>query len=456
MMVRWQGKRSRSLAACVLLLAIGLLASACVPEPPPPVTPIQAPPPPPKPAWEFDRGFATNGLLRISSPVDVPPDDAGWANVGDAATLSDGSLVFLAGLEGAAPQLVRVTSTGVIDTAFKANVSPHLSDLAGAPALTVTSDDHIVIAGRLGFCGYVIRRFASNGTLDTSFGAAGSVPLGDPEACHTAALSVDSTNRIVLLYYADIPSSGTDRCRAVRINVNGTIDSTWSNAATNALINIPYAQSVSAFCRQTVPLADGRTLIVAGVTVARLNVNGTLDATYDSGGAVITSESYGDGIKSAALVFNDALVIGTDRYDGDQGWRYSLSRLTKNGSIDQTFGLGGRSRIGFGDLRPDVTMGAPNYDRISRVLPLPAGRLAAIGYSTDGIGIVLLDANGNLNTGLADAGRLVIKGSELAVPGWSISFNTAAVAPSGDIYAVITRNDNFSPITIVHFRLIAS
>ncbi len=96
--------------------------------------------------------------------------------------------------------------------------------------------------------------------------------------------------------------------------------------------------------RDTVVQSDGKTIVVGTIWkvnnqqvnhVARFNADGTLDATFDAGGAVVRG-FFGD-INVVALQPDGKIIVGGKFEQVARQPRYGLARLNADGSFDPTF-----------------------------------------------------------------------------------------------------------------------
>src|SRR5262249_33815551 len=94
-----------------------------------------------------------------------------------------------------------------------------------------------------------------------------------------------------------------------------------------------------------VGLSDGSDLDFA---VARYNPDGTLDITFGNEGAVTTDFGGNRDVASAVVIQPDGkiLVAGTATTGLNLG--FALARYNPNGSVDTTFGVGGKATTDFG------------------------------------------------------------------------------------------------------------
>ena len=188
----------------------------------------------------------------------------------------------------------------------------------------------------------VVRLYA-NGTLDNSFnsGAGGGSP---DNSGVTLALQADGK---VFAAGAFTTFDGRSRERIARLNMDGSVDATFDPGAS---INGPVNQIV---------LEPGGKLLLRGQfttihgtarnRVARLRASGTVDNSFDTGSGV-SGESYTLEISAIAAQADGKLMIGGDFSSVSGTSRYRLARLNSTGAVDSSFvsGIGG---IGL-DSRP--------------------------------------------------------------------------------------------------------
>jgi len=250
----------------------------------------------------------------------------------------------------AAQPCVPLSSTpGSLDTCFGVNgyVETDVTgtgDFQGVQAIGVQSDGKIVVGGYsrvLGSTGtelFVARYMPDGSALDTTFGGTGVVKTRltssatDSEILRN--LTVQPNGQIVVA--AEIPPAskrGTWQFAVLRYNVDGALDGTFGNGG---LVTFGFASGADAYARTIAVDGSGR-ILVAGesgsvLAVARLLPNGTLDSTFGSGGkatfsAISQASTYGMAIdQSARPVFVGGL--GASAY---------IARLTTSGALDTSF-----------------------------------------------------------------------------------------------------------------------
>src|SRR5262249_15522419 len=141
-------------------------------------------------------------------------------------------------------------------------------------ALAIQQDSKVLVA-QTRQAGSKLRRFNTDGTLDTTF--ANYDPAADGPI---SSFLVQPDGKIIVVGNFNTFNS-VKKIGTVRLNADGTIDPTWLGQVD--------AYNVTA----VVPQPDGRILVagdgfyvdnnVGRNSIARLNADGTLDPSFDSG-----------------------------------------------------------------------------------------------------------------------------------------------------------------------------
>jgi uncharacterized delta-60 repeat protein len=192
------------------------------------------------------------------------------------------------------------------------------------------------------------------GQLDRAFGTGGKVvsDLGAHDVL--TATAVQSDGRVVAGGLVQDPATGTMRWVVARYDRSGRLDPSFDGDGLVSMSFAPFGAEVAGIAIQR----DGK-IIAAGdsgaagrsndVTVARYNRDGSLDATFGSGG--IARTDFGDGVTSG-FDFGGPVVIGADGKITVAGatrlsapaavnWNFALARYNADGSPDLSFGSGG-------------------------------------------------------------------------------------------------------------------
>lgn len=257
-------------------------------------------------------------------------------------TLVSGSKLYLGGTFTTydAPKytrIIKLDNTGSIDTTF--NMGAGFSNIVYS---MVTQSDGKLIAGGdfTSYSGSVVTRLARlnvSGTLDTTFNT-GAGPNGA-----VYDLIVQSDGKLVAVgnftTYSGSSSSGI-----VRVNTNGTRDTTF-NVGTG-FTGAPYSIAMQ---------SDGKFIVVGTMTnysgssisrIIRLNTDGTRDLTYNNGTGGLSNSTYAVTLQPD----NKALVAGDfTTYSGSSTVR--LVRINTDGTKDLSFSPGGTTNGGMYSIK---------------------------------------------------------------------------------------------------------
>lgn len=257
---------------------------------------------------------------------------------------------------GGTSYVTRYAANGSLDNTFGSG------GITNAPfpirALAVQADGKIVAAGyTVGtYSDLAVARFNSNGTLDTSFGNGGLATVGISAGGDGAlAVAVQADGKIVAAGYAT-GIDGFFDFALVRLSANGTLDGGNGGFGTNGVVTTsisPYHDRIESIALNN---ADGSIVVAGGsggyygapvdFAVARYTSTGVLVGGFGNGGIVVTDFGGYDSAKDVALqTINNELkiVAGGSTYLSGMPDNFALARYSyANGSLDSTFGTGGK------------------------------------------------------------------------------------------------------------------
>jgi uncharacterized delta-60 repeat protein len=241
----------------------------------------------------------------------------------------------------------RVLDAGDLDLTWGGDglVETNVSQGDGANALAIQADGKVVAAGwyspKSSNQDFAVVRYNTDGSLDASFGAGGVVKTSFSNKSDViAAAAIQADGKIVVGGWS---TSGNDRTFALaRYNANGTLDSSFGSGGkvtTNIGSGSEWIADLAIQADGKIVVA-GRASIGGGTAVARYNVNGTLDASFGSGGKVTAPWLIGGGSgteKNKVVIQPDGRILVSSMYSNG-----GVVRLNANGSLDTTFATGGR------------------------------------------------------------------------------------------------------------------
>ena len=335
----------------------------------------------------LDTTFGRGGKVRTDFP--------GLAAVPSSVVIQPDGKIVVAG--GAFPlftflgdfKVVRYNPNGSLDTSFGDGgiVTTTFPEGSYAFALALQSDGKIIAAGTvfvdfnpgdMSDTDFALARYNPDGSLDTTFGNGGTVTtdfFGNEDDVFSVLIQPDG--KIIAVGSANSPVNYYDFA-AARYLANGTLDSTFG---TGGKVSTDFGDHNFDQARSAALQSDGR-IVAAGFAisqnglsqnfaVARYTSNGVLDTTFSRDG--ITQIDFGSCCQSAykVLLQSDGKIItvgyaNTEDSDSD----FLLARLSPRGSLDATFGVGGKVRTSFGDLNGGANGAALQSD----------GKIVAVGF----------------------------------------------------------------------------
>ena len=189
-------------------------------------------------------------------------------------------------------------------------------------------------------------------TLDAGFDADGLAFIDFSTSTDSArAVAMDADNKVLLAGLArQGPSSAyVDAAAVLRLNADGTLDTTFGTGGKFTAVGGTPANFGGADARAIAVQSDGR-IVIAGyfnqndgsgpkVMAMRLLANGTLDPAFGTGGVAVFAKS--GRADSIAIQSDGRIVLAGFTAVPSAGNRGLVMRLEANGTLDSTFGTAG-------------------------------------------------------------------------------------------------------------------
>jgi uncharacterized delta-60 repeat protein len=358
---------------------------------------------------DLDPTFGNGGLVTT-----IPYPGARGGGAADVAVQSDGRLVVAGGAtldsSSSAFALARYATDGTLDPSFGTGGLITTTfpgyQAASANRLVVQPDGRIVVAGSVGNTGsvvYALARYNSDGTLDTSFGTAGRITLsrGWPGP---SGLAVEPDGRILV---AGSTTPGyASQFALVRYNSDGTLDSSFGTGGI-VTTSFPGFRSALAYCMTLQP--DGSIVVAGGVAppgsaarfaVARYTSDGHLDSSFGTGG--LATASFGatfDEHATSVAVLADGRIL-TSGFTFSTTGRFALAQFGSDGRLDNSFGTGGQVTTSFPGFQSAEAYGMAVQSN-GRIL-VSGGPYNGSGYER--FGLVRYNSDGGLDNTFGTAG----------------------------------------------------
>jgi uncharacterized delta-60 repeat protein len=340
----------------------------------------------------LDKTFGVGGKVQTDFP--------GLAAVASSVAVQPDGKIVVAG--GAFPlftflgdfKVVRYNSDGSLDSSFGDGgiVTTTFPEGSYAFDVVLQPDGKIIAAGTVfvdfnpgesSNTDFALARYNPDGTPDVTFGNGGQVST-DFLGLEDDAFSVliQSDGKIVAVGSANDPATFYDFA-AVRYLSNGTIDTTFGVAGK---VHTDFGDQNFDRARSAALQPDGG-IVAAGFAisqnggiqnfaVARYTSDGVLDTSFGTDG--MTQVDFGNCCQGATKVLlqSNGKIITVGGSNGESAEDdFLLARLTSDGSLDPTFGAGGKVRTSFGDLN-----GGANGAVFQ-----PDGKIVAVGFQATGL-----------------------------------------------------------------------
>ncbi|TDS85229.1 IPTL-CTERM sorting domain-containing protein [Comamonas sp. JUb58] len=293
--------------------------------------------------------LAWSGMLGMAQAAVYAPDNfanAGGSNLETMVMVKDGSgRVVIGGLfntvEGQAGYqgVARFNTDDSLDTGFKVATNDFVK------AIAVQPDGKLLVGGEFtavkpqGAASFStfwgIARLNADGTLDAGFQNA---PAGSVKANgNVRGIALQPDGKIIIGGYFN-RIDGSVANRVARLNADGTLDATFNvgTGPNNGIEDVKLQPDGKILISGTFSQVNG----VNRMSVARLNADGSVDDTFDAGQAIAGRNGAWDGswpVYQLALQ-NDGKIVyagGTHRYADEIHWR--IARLNTDGTVDSSF-----------------------------------------------------------------------------------------------------------------------
>ena len=368
-------------------------------------------------------GISTGGSAQGQTPGTLDPSfgvsgkvqtAVGTEDRGNAMVLQpDGKIVVAGKTRPGAVRfdfaLARYNVDGSLDSNFgtAGRVITSLSTLASddeAWALALQPNGKIIAVGSMrntggGLVATGVVRYNPDGSLDPSFGTGGIVLL---ERAVDRAVALQADGKIIC--GGGGGSSQLADYQITRLNRDGTPDSTFGSGGH---VTIDFAGSGDGVYGLAVQpdgkiIAAGRSRLLGdddNFAVARLNPDGSLDNTFGTGGKVATDfNSEADFGFAVALQPDAKIVVAGQARTGTNEWSFGLVRYNVDGTLDTTFGVDGRVRTDFGIV-----------DSANAIKLQPNGKIVAAGLiGPGGFALARYNPDGSLDSTFSGTGKTTV------------------------------------------------
>lgn len=312
-------------------------------------------------------------------------------------------------------------------------VSPRLR------SISPTEDGGLVLSGQTDQRGFVAR-FGPGGRLDPTFAGQGWTTWSRDAVGVGNGVVATEGGRVVVA--GDSSAGAETRFVVLRFRPDGDLDPTFGDrgeVVVDGLATAPGGQGASAVvvtrAGRLVVFGQAKTTAPTGtpwnLVAVRLRADGTLDRTFGEGGRFVFDDPGGLVATPVrvALDADGASVVAT-RCESQSGGRVCVFRLSVDGVPDPTFGVGGIGGVVLPEGRASAGSVTPTEDAV-----YVAGMVMGDGPEPGGL-LLRLDAGGRPDADFGDEGVVVEPlGPVLAVA--PACGGVEAVVDAGEALAVV-------------------
>ncbi len=304
--------------------------------------------------------------------------------------------------------LARYNPDGSLDTSFgiDGKVTTSIGNIADtASGVALQSDGKILVAGTTGggttASDFALVRYTKDGSLDTTFGTEGIVTTQIGISANAYGICIQQNEKIILIGYA---YSGSPTFALARYDKNGTLDASFGTDG-KVIIKIGDYSLANGVAIQS----DGK-IVLAGMqkrnnytdfTVVRYNSEGSLDNTFGNGGVVLTPISdCNDSAKCVTILPNGKILVGGCSYTGQSSSDFALVRYNQDGSLDHSFGQEGK-----------VITDISGMDEAHKIAIQSDGKIILVGFASGtASALARYNPDGTLDTTFGTGGKVTTYG----------------------------------------------
>jgi uncharacterized delta-60 repeat protein len=279
----------------------------------------------------------------------------------------------------------------------------------------IQADGKIIIGGYFtSYNGKAVNRVARlnpDGILDNTFN------LGDGPSGEVLSISIQSDGKVIIAG-SFTSFNGTKANRIARLNADGTLDNTFNSGdGANSTVLTTALQSDGKI------IIGGAFFTYNGVTmnrIARLNADGSLDSSFDIGTGADDYGFQNDYVRTISIQNDGKIIIGGDftSYNGISV--NQIARLNVDGTLDDSFNL------------DQVLSGSLETSNIQNDGKIVIGGLFT--YGIDYTGIIRFNTDGSIDNSF-NGDNVIIRSIAIQNDGKII------IGGSFDTYSGVSTND---------------
>jgi uncharacterized delta-60 repeat protein len=381
----------------------------------------------------------------------LPGDNA--IRRGGTARLYGRSFAALLGLLGAlailgsfVPTASASAAPGDLDPTFGAGgiVTSNLGESSGASDVVIQTDGKLVVAGYTASCTetgeeefschseFLVERYNTNGTLDTSFGGGDgivTITFGN-ESQSASSVLIEASGKILVGGTTYDEAQNVGEFAVARLNSDGSLDASFGAGDGEATTGFSGVANLTSWSGSMVLQPDGKIALGGEVYVreeehgegewrnrlalARFNSDGSADTSFGTGGKVLGPL----GRLFALTEEPGGKLLAAGRTAGGE---FAVARFNSDGSLDSSFGSSGFATL-------NNCWGCSQADDL---LVQSDGKIVATGWIAGAFLVARFDANGALDPSFGGGDGYTV--TNFGSSGWGGAAISVALQTDGRI-----------------------
>jgi uncharacterized delta-60 repeat protein len=265
-------------------------------------------------------------------------------------------------------------------------------NMGGEPfAIALQSDGKTVQVGSGVGNDFALVRYNADGTLDTSFGTGGKAftDFGVNSEATSVAIYGSGANAGKIVVGGDEEVSMNNPGFALaRYNADGSLDTGFGSDGTVTTAFWGHSDQIHSVAID----GNGKIVVAGSATISgsndnfelvRYNADGSLDTSFGTGGKVSTVFAYGSSWDPSIAIQSDGKIVAAGETYNYTNANIALARYNANGTLDTTFGpsLNGKVNTFFSDPSNYWSNG---YDVAAEAVAIDgSGNIVVGGYAAD-------------------------------------------------------------------------
>ena len=261
------------------------------------------------------------------------------------------------------------------------------------------------------------RTLLSTGGFDSTFGAGGIVISTVPQpAADYASTAILQPDHKILVAGTTANQQSSHVLVVTRFNLDGTRDAGFGS---NGIASLPFDGQFSevgglAIDRQGRIIVAGSASVVVqipnqvatGFAVTRLTKDGQLDTSFGTAGVQTLNFGGSSAQETGVAIDNQGRIVlaGNSDQNGNARVNFAVARLGDTGQLDSSFGSGGKQIV---DMGADTVSSGVVIDGQQRIV---IGGLVFLPSASSGsFAVARLDAAGGLDSSFGPGGKAVLE-----------------------------------------------